>query len=138
MTDQDFFCAHLSKVTGDALRPDQSAQVQESRGPLPPATCNDSFRPFDQFLLHGTLAHLLYDYGAYAQRSGDGRAQNQSVLEVCDAMFGLLPVEADGAWLSVQFDGFGCECRDSARLSRFWGCTRITPLRGLLISATRK
>jgi hypothetical protein len=31
-----------------------------------------------------------------------------------------------------------CECRDSARLSRFCGSTRMIPLRGLSISATRK
>ena len=98
-------------MTGDALRLKQSVQVQKSRGwpelhPLRPPICNDSFRLFDQILLHGTLTPLLYYHGVYAQRSGYGRAQNQFVLEVCDAMFGLLPVEADGARLSVPFDGF--------------------------------
>ena len=98
-------------MTGDAFRPKQSAQVQKSRGrpelhPSRPPTCNDSFRPCDQFLLHGSLENLLYYDGAYAQQSSDGRAQKQFALEVCEAMFGLLPVEAEGARLSVLFDGF--------------------------------
>ena len=44
---------------------------------------------FDQFLLDGTLAHVLYQGGAYHEPQGDGRAEKSFALEVCDAMFGL-------------------------------------------------
>jgi len=44
---------------------------------------------FDQFLLDGTLAHVLYQGGAYHKPQGDGRAEKTFALEVCDAMFGL-------------------------------------------------
>ena len=54
-----------------------------------PPTCNTGFRLFDQFLLHGTLANLLYTGGAYGKKDGDGRAEIQFALEVCEAMFGL-------------------------------------------------
>jgi hypothetical protein len=53
-----------------------------------PATCNSGFLLFDQFLLQGTLASVLYNGGAYAGRRGDGRAEDQFALEVCEAMFG--------------------------------------------------
>lgn len=55
----------------------------------PSNTCNSGFRMFDQFLLDGTLANMLYQRGAYHKSQGDGRAEKKLALEVCDAMFGL-------------------------------------------------
>ena len=55
----------------------------------PTDACNTGFRMFDQFLLDGTLAHVLYQGGAYHKSQGDGRAEKSFALEVCDAMFGL-------------------------------------------------
>jgi len=63
------------------LRIPDSIQLSEA--------CDAGFRMFDQFLLDGTLAHLLYQGGAYHKSHGDGRAEKAFALEVCDAMFGL-------------------------------------------------
>ena len=49
----------------------------------------NGFATFDQFLLDGTLANILYHGGAYSEATGDGRNEKQFALEVCDAMFGL-------------------------------------------------
>jgi len=42
-----------------------------------------------QFLLDGTLAHILYHGGAYHNAQGDGSVEKRFALEVCDAMFGV-------------------------------------------------
>ena len=55
----------------------------------PADACNAGFQMFDQFLLDGTLAHVLYHGGAYHKSQGDGRAEKNFAIEVCDAMFGL-------------------------------------------------
>ena len=56
---------------------------------IKPSTCNGGFRMFDEFLLDGTLAHVLYRGGAYTKPQGDGSAEKMLALEVCEAMFGL-------------------------------------------------
>ncbi len=71
--------------------------------PSTPPTCNDGFRLFDQFLLHGTLANLLYNGGAYGKKHGNGRAENQFALEVCDPMFGLRYGEI---WCNPNYDAW--------------------------------
>lgn len=55
----------------------------------PAETCNTGFRMFDQFLLDGTLAHVLYQGDAYHSSQGDAKAEKAFALEVCEAMFGL-------------------------------------------------
>jgi hypothetical protein len=64
-------------------------EVRIPASPPSPSTGDSGFRFFDQFLLQGTFAHLLYYGGAYTLQHGDGRAENQIALEVCEAMFGL-------------------------------------------------
>ncbi len=56
--------------------------------PVEPKDGN-GFGMFDQFLLDGSLANMIYNGGAYSQASGNGRAEKEFALEVCDAMFGL-------------------------------------------------
>lgn len=44
---------------------------------------------YDQFLLDGMLARVLYSGGAHSQSRDDGRAEKAFALNVCEAMFGL-------------------------------------------------
>jgi len=55
------------------------------------------FRATSSFLLDGELAQKLYYGGAYssAKRESDGRAEKESALAFCDALFGLRFSEVD-------------------------------------------
>jgi hypothetical protein len=44
---------------------------------------------YDEFLLDGTLARILYNGGAYSKSQGDGRREKALALSVCEGMFGL-------------------------------------------------
>jgi hypothetical protein len=79
-------------LEGFVTRPVVRDALPELRIPVsiqPTDACNTGFRMFDQFLLDGTLANVLYQGGAYHKSQGDGRTEKTVALEVCDAMFGL-------------------------------------------------
>jgi hypothetical protein len=61
------------------------------------------FQMSDQFSLDGVMANGLYHGGAYWQAKGDGRAEKDLAIEVCDAMFGLRFGEVN---LSVNYDAW--------------------------------
>jgi len=72
-----------------------------------------TFRGTDSFLFDGELAGKLYAGGAYTRPNGDGRAEKESALGFCDALFGLRFSEVsfystDSAWTS-WFGNMGCD-----------------------------
>ena len=74
-----------------ALHPTIAQSFTELRIPDSPRedSLNTGFAMFDPFLLDGTFASLLYHGGAYSQASGDGHAEKELAVDVCNAMFGL-------------------------------------------------
>ena len=56
---------------------------------LSPLRVKSGLAMYDQFLLDGTLARVLYSGGAHSQSPDDGRAEKVFALNVCEAMFGL-------------------------------------------------
>lgn len=57
---------------------------------IPTKGATDSgFSMSDQFLLDGVMANALFYGGAYWRAEGDGRAEKDLALAVCEAMFGL-------------------------------------------------
>jgi hypothetical protein len=70
------------------LHPTIAKALPELQIPVEPKE-GTGFGMFDQFLFDGTLANMLYHGGAYSQATGNGRAEKEVALQVCDAMFGL-------------------------------------------------
>ena len=51
--------------------------------------CDGIFRVTSSFLFDGELAQSLYAGGAYTSAAGDGRAEKESSLAFCEALFDL-------------------------------------------------
>ena len=83
------FSEVISDVVTHPMIRKSLSEVRIPASPPSPSTDDSGFQFFDPFLLQGTFANLLYSGGAYTLARGDGRAENQIALEVCESMFGL-------------------------------------------------